>query len=96
MAQQNRQSQKDAQGASRSRPATGQEGSIPPAAAREPAEGSRQTVRENIANDPGSNTPASDNDRGNHPSGGISNRGMDPSTEQQDLPDRGATRDSDQ
>ncbi len=92
MAQHNRQSHENSHATSRS----GQEGSLPPAAAREPAEGSRQTVRENMDADSKSHATAGDNNRSNHPSSGISNRGMDPSTEQQDLPDRGSTRDSDQ
>ena len=72
---------------------TRQESGKAPGAAQEPAEGSRETARANMAQHGAQGAPADTNVRSDQ-GGGISNRGMDPATEQQDLPDRGTSKDT--
>jgi hypothetical protein len=65
---------------------------------QEPAEGSRENVNtgDERFRDSGSDSERGMGNSGERNSGnGISNRGMDRSTEQQDLPSRGSTRESD-
>lgn len=66
-----------------------------PGPAQEPAEGSRETVRANITGSDQTPTSSDESRRGDQHGGGISNRGMDPVTEQQELPDRGTAKDTD-
>jgi hypothetical protein len=82
------------QGQAQQGPSSGERSGQEPEAAREPAEGSRETVRTNLADDKTEGAPANRNTRHDQHGGGISNRGMDPVTEQQDLPDRGGTKET--